>query len=174
MKHYKIDPLHTDIAFKIKHLMISNVTGNFNKFDATMEAQSDSNFEDATIFFEADVDSITTNITDRDNHLRSKDFFDVETYPKITFRSTSVKGTGSDYSVEGNLTIKGVTKPVQLKGTYNGNDEDAYGQTKYGFELEGAVKRSDYGLNFNIMGGKGSYVIGDDVKLMINVQMMPA
>ena len=172
MKKFIIDPLHSDISFKIKHLMISNVNGNFNKFDAVMETVSEDNFEDANISFEAIVDSITTNISDRDNHLRSADFFDVENYPKITFKSTSVKGTGSDYTVIGDLTIKGVTNLVSLKGTYNGNDVDAYGQTKYGFELEGVIKRSDYGLTFNIAGAKGSMMVGEEVKLIINVQMM--
>lgn len=172
MIKYIIDPLHSDISFKIKHLMISNVNGNFNKFDAVMETHSEDNFEDASIIFETLVDSISTNISDRDNHLRSKDFFDVENHPKIVFKSTSVKGTGSDYEVIGDLTIKGVTNPVALKGTYNGNDVDAYGQTKYGFELEGSIKRSDYGLTFNIAGGRGSMMVGEDVKLIISVQMV--
>jgi len=172
MKTYSIDPLHSDISFRIKHLMISNVNGNFNKFSATMQTESEENFENASIWFEADVDSISTNISDRDNHLRSTDFFDAETYPKISFKSISVKGTGSDYEVIGNLTIKGVTNEVSLKGTYNGNDADAWGQTKYGFELEGQIKRSEFGLNFNVAGTKGSLVVADDVKLIINVQMI--
>ena len=172
MVKYVIDPLHSDISFKIKHLMISNVNGNFNKFDAIMETISDDSFEDANIIFETIVDSISTNISDRDSHLRSADFFDVENYPKIVFKSTSVKGTGSDYEVVGNLTIKGVTNSISLKGTYNGNDVDAWGQTKYGFELEGVIKRSDYGLTFNIPGAKGSMMVGEEVKLIINVQMM--
>jgi len=152
--------------------MISNVNGNFNKFYAEMDAISEDNFEDAIISFEADVESISTNISDRDNHLRSADFFDIENHPKITFKSTSVKGTGSDYEVIGDLTIKGVTNSIALKGTYNGNDVDAWGQTKYGFELEGLLKRSDYNLTFNIAGAKGSMMVGEDVKLIINVQMI--
>ncbi len=171
MKKYVIDPLHSDVSFKIKHLMISNVNGGFSKFDGGMEADCEF-FSDAKIWFKADVDSITTNITDRDNHLKSVDFFDVETYPQLTFESFAVEKEDEKYVIKGNLTIKGVTQEVQLKGTYNGNDVDAYGQTKYGFELEGSINRKDWGLTFNLEGGKGSLLIGDEVKLIINIQMM--
>lgn len=171
MKKYIIDPLHSDIAFRIKHLMISNVNGVFSKFDATMES-SNEDFTDAKINFNAEVSSISTNITDRDSHLKSPDFFDVENFPLVTFESTSVEKTGNGYIVVGNLTIKGVTKEITLKGTYNGNDVDAYGQTKYGFELEGSINRKDWGLTFNLEGGRGSLLIGDEVRLMINIQMM--
>lgn len=171
MKKYIIDPLHSDVAFKIKHLMISNVNGNFGKFDATMESEME-DFSDAKIWFQADVNSISTNITDRDNHLKSPDFFDVESFPNLTFESTSILKNEKDYTIKGNLTIKGVTNEVTLKGGYNGNDVDAYGQTKYGFELEGSINRRDWGLTFNLEGGKGSLIIGDDVRLFINIQMM--
>lgn len=171
MKKYIIDPLHSDVAFKIKHLMISNVNGNFNKFDATMESEME-DFSDAKIWFQADVNSISTNITDRDNHLKGPDFFDVESFPNLTFESSSVVKNENNYTIKGNLTIKGVTNEVTLKGGYNGNDVDAYGQTKYGFELEGSISRKDWGLSFNLEGGKGSLIIGDEVKLIINIQMM--
>lgn len=171
MKKYVIDPLHSDISFKIKHLMISSVNGNFSKFNATMESDCDQ-FSDAKINFQADVDSISTNITDRDNHLKSPDFFDVATFPQITFESLSVSKNDSEYSVTGLLTIKGVSKEITLKGRYNGNDVDAYGQTKYGFELEGMINRKDWGLTFNLEGGRGSLLIGDDVRMMIDVQML--
>lgn len=171
MKKFIIDPLHSDIAFKIKHLMISNVNGNFGKFDATMESDCEF-FSDAKIWFQADVESISTNITDRDNHLKSPDFFDVATFPHLTFESTSVQKNENDYTIQGNLTIKGVAKEITLKGSYNGNDVDAYGQTKYGFELEGSINRKDWGLTFNLEGGKGSLLIGDEVRLFINIQMM--
>jgi polyisoprenoid-binding protein YceI len=153
--------------------MISNVNGIFSKFDATMEAGNE-DFTDAKIKFTADVASISTNITDRDNHLKSPDFFDVETYPEISFESTLVEKTEDYYTVLGNLTIKGVSREISLKGAYNGNDVDAYGQTKYGFELEGNINRKDWGLTFNLEGGRGSLLIGDEVKLMINIQMLEA
>lgn len=177
-KKYVIDPLHSDVSFKIKHLMISNVNGNFGKFDAVMYSDCDK-FSDADIEFSADVDTISTNIQDRDNHLKSKDFFDVEAYPKIIFKSTEVIRTGEsdtegEYEVKGLLKIKDVEKEVVLKGTYNGNDVDAYGQTKFGFDLEGKIDRKEWGLTFNLEGGKGSLLIGDEVKLLISVQMIAA
>jgi len=171
MKNYTIDNLHSEIGFKIKHLMISTVNGSFTKFNAEMSSPNDDNFEDSVITFEADVDSVNTNITDRDNHLKSADFFDAETHPKLTFESTSVKQEGSKYEICGNLTIKGISAPIRLIGTYNGNDVDAYGQTKHGFDIEGSISRGDYGLSFNITGGKGSLIIGDEVKLNITIQM---
>lgn len=174
MSTFKIDPLHSDIEFKVKHLMISTVNGRFNKFDATMVSELE-DFTDAVLTFEADVDSISTNIADRDNHLKSDDFFSAEKYPKITFKSTEINNIeGGDYVVEGLLTIRDVELPITLKGTYNGNDVDAYGQTKYGFELEGVIKRSDYGLSFNAVGEKGGILVSDDVKLIISIQMMKA
>lgn len=172
MSTFKIDPLHSDIEFKVKHLMISTVNGRFNKFDATMVSELE-DFTDAVLTFEADVDSISTNIADRDNHLKSDDFFSAEKYPKITFKSTEINNIeGGDYVVEGLLTIRDVELPITLKGTYNGNDVDAYGQTKYGFELEGVIKRSEYGLSFNAVGEKGGILVSDEVKLIVSIQMM--
>ena len=168
---YIIDPLHSDVAFRIKHLMISNVNGIFGKFDATMESESE-DFEGAKIWFQADVNTISTNITDRDNHLKGADFFDADNFPYITFESSKVEKMNDEYTVIGELTIKGVSREITLKGNYNGNDVDAYGQTKYGFELDGSINRKDWGLTFNLEGGKGSLLIGDEVKLMINIQMM--
>ena len=173
MALYKIDPLHSDLCFKVKHLMISTVSGCFQKFDATMET-SKPDFSDAVIKFECDVNSISTNINDRDSHLKSPDFFDMENYPKITFESTKVKKLKDSYVVKGNLTIKDVTHEVELRGSYNGNDVDAYGQTKYGFELEGSINRNDFGLTFNVIGGKGSGVIGQEIKISVSVQMLIA
>ena len=126
MKNYVIDPLHSEIGFKVKHMMISTVNGTFNKFDATMQGEAE-DFSDAQISFECDVDSISTNISERDAHLRSADFFSVDEFPKILFRSTSVEKTAESYKVFGDLTIKGITKEIELAGTYNGSDVDLYG-----------------------------------------------
>jgi polyisoprenoid-binding protein YceI len=150
--------------------MISTVTGNFGKFNATMESDLD-DFTDAKINFDADVNTLSTNISDRDYHLKSPDFFDTEKYPQIKFESSKIEKSGENYVVAGDLTIKNVSLPITLKGTYNGNDVDAYGQTKYGFELEGKINRKDWGLTFNIEGGKGSLLIGDEVILLISIQM---
>jgi len=171
MRTFIIDPLHSEIGFKIKHLMISTVTGSFGKFNAKMESSLD-DFTDAKISFTADVNSLSTNISDRDFHLKSPDFFDTERFPNISFESTKVENIDKGYEVLGDLTIKGITLPIKLNGLYNGNDVDAYGQTKYGFELESKISRKDWGLTFNLEGGKGSLLIGDEVRLIISIQMI--
>ena len=171
MAKYKIDPLHSDIAFKVKHMMISTVNGCFQKFDATMESETE-DFTDAKITFECDVDSVYTNIADRDAHLKSPDFFAADEFPKITYVSTSIEKDGDDYIVNGDLTIRGITRPISLEGSYNGNDVDMYGNTKHGFELSGKVNRADYGLTFNVLSGKGNAMVGDEIKLLISIQML--
>ncbi len=171
MAVFKIDPLHSDIAFKVKHMMISTVNGCFQKFDATMTSEKE-DFSDAEITFECDVDSISTNIGDRDAHLKSDDFFSAHLYPKITFKSTSVVKTGDSWQVNGDLTIRDVTKNVMLIGSYNGNDVDLYGNTKHGFELDGKINRSDFGLTFNAFSGKGNAMVSEEIKLLISIQML--
>ena len=171
MATYKIDPFHSDISFKVKHMMISTVNGCFQKFDATMESNTE-DFSDAKITFECDVDSVYTNISDRDAHLKSPDFFAADEFPKITYSSTSIEKDGEDYIVTGDLTIRGITKPIVLDGSYNGNDVDMYGNTKHGFELSGKVNRADYGLTFNALSGKGNAMVGDEIKLIISIQML--
>jgi len=171
MSTYKIDPLHSEIEFKIKHLMISTVNGRFGVFDASMES-SKPDFTDAKITFECDVDSINTGVADRDAHLRTADFFDTAKWPKIRFASTGIKHKGGQsYDLMGDFTIRDVTKPITLNCVFGGTDVDAYGQSKYGFDLTGAVKRADYGLVFQAYGGAGSAMVGDEVKLFVSVQM---
>jgi polyisoprenoid-binding protein YceI len=173
MSKFIIDKLHSEIEFKVKHLMISTVTGRFTDFDAEIISDTD-DFTDAQISFDANVDSITTSIVDRDNHLKSADFFDVENYPKISFKSTSVTKENDEYNVVGLITIHGVEKEVTLKGNYNGNDVDFYGNTKYGFELRGTIKRSEFGLSFNAVTDKGGLLVSDDVILNVSVQFTKA
>ena len=128
MAIYKIDPMHSEVTFKVKHLMITNVTGSFQQFDAAMEASAE-DFSDAKISFEADINSISTGNEQRDTHLKSDDFFSAEQFPKLSFTSTSFthKG-GSDYVLNGDLTIKGNTKPVSLNVEFGGRMTDFYGQ----------------------------------------------
>ncbi len=171
MAVYKIDPLHSVIGFRVKHMMISNVNGNFNKFDATMVSDTE-DFTDAKISFECDVDSISTHISDRDAHLKSDDFFSAETYPKVTFVSTEIIKNGDDYIINGLLKIRDIEKEISLKAEYGGNDIDLYGHTKFGFEMEGVIKRSEFGLSFNMLSGKGNALVSDDIKLLISVQMV--
>ncbi|HXL56704.1 MAG TPA: YceI family protein [Chitinophagaceae bacterium] len=172
MTTYKIDPAHSEITFKVKHLMITNVTGKFTKFDATMQADRD-DFTDAVVIFEADVNSITTHTEQRDAHLKSDDFFNAEKYPKITFKSTALKKeSDEDYKLFGDLTIRDITKPIELKVTYNGLITDPWGNERAGFEIEGKINRLEYGLKWNVLTDTGGMVAGKDVKLLINVEMV--
>ena len=146
MATYKIDPDHSDIMFKVKHLMISTVTGIFKKFDATLEVNEE-DLTQAKVTFEADVDSVDTKNEQRDAHLKSDDFFNAEQFPKMTFRSTKVEKTGDDeYRLTGDLTIRDITKPVQLKVEYNGSTKDPWGNERMGFEVSGKINRKEYGL----------------------------
>ncbi len=168
---WTIDPTHSEIQFKVKHLVISTVTGHFRTFEGTVETVED-DFETATVKFSADTASVDTNQTQRDEHLRSADFFDSETYPKMTFESTSVEKTDEDtYKIAGDLTIKGITKPVELKAEFGGTMADFYGNLKAGFEITGKVNRKEYGLNWSAITEAGGIVVGDDVKLALNVQV---
>jgi len=169
MKH---DPLHSQIEFKVKHLMISHVRGSFKEFDVTMETK-DATFNGAKVECEIDVSSIDTLIKDRDDHLRSPDFFHTEKYPKMTFRSMTVISKGGDeYEMKGLLTIRDQRKPVTLKVIYNGSDLDQYGQRKFGFEIYGTINRKDWDLTFNVAGGNSTMLIGNDIKLEANIQML--
>ena len=166
-----IDPAHSEVQFKIKHLVISTVTGSFGKFDGQLETVGD-DFVDAKISFSADIDSISTNQEQRDTHLKSAEFFDAATYPKLTFSSTSITKAGDDtYALVGDLTIRDVTKPVTLKAEYGGQMQDFYGQTKAGFELTGTIKRKEFGLTWDGITEAGGVVVSDDVKLVMNIQV---
>ncbi|WP_291721837.1 YceI family protein [Bernardetia sp.] len=175
MSTWTIDPMHSEIQFKAKHMVITTVTGSFLEFSGKLEKENDEkdNFEDATISFEAKVDSIDTGVEQRDEHLRSKDFFEAEKYPTIKFKSTTFKKNGSDssYNLEGDMTIKGITKPIQLKVEYGGTGKDLYGQTKAGFELRGEVKRQDFGLVWDVKTEEGAVVVSDDIKLVAELQL---
>ncbi|WP_426493289.1 YceI family protein [Hymenobacter sp. 102] len=164
-----LDPMHSEVQFKIKHLVISTVTGAFKKFDGSAETEGDS-FDNAQVRMSLDVDSIDTNQEQRDQHLKADDFFAVGTYPNITFESTSLTKSGSDYKLTGNLTIKDVTKPVTLDVEYGGTATDFYGNTKAGFEVSGKINRKDFGLTWEGITEAGSIVVGEDVKLIASVQ----
>ena len=172
MSTYKIDASHSEIIFKVKHLMITNVTGSFQQFDASMESTND-DFSDATIKFEANVDSISTNNEQRDGHLKSDDFFSAEKYPTINFVSSAfTKQAGNNYSLKGDLTIKGITKPVELNVELGGEMKDPYGQHKVGFEINGKFNRSEFGLTWSATTEAGGIVVSDEVKLQMEVQMI--
>ena len=165
-----LDPTHSEVQFKVKHLVISTVSGFFKSFAGELVTDGD-DFENAEIDFTLDIDSIDTNQTQRDEHLKSAEFFDAATYPKISFKSTSFTKTGDDeYALKGDLTIKDVTKPVSLDVEFGGSAADFYGNTKAGFEISGKINRKEFGLTWDGVTEAGSIVVGEDIKLLINVQ----
>ncbi|MES3019331.1 MAG: YceI family protein [Bacteroidota bacterium] len=166
---WALDPTHSEVHFKVKHLVISTVTGTFKTFDGSLDTAND-DFTDAKINFSLDVNTIDTNQEQRDTHLKSADFFDAEKYPKINFKSTAFTKDGDDYVLQGNLTIKDVTKPVKLAVEYGGTATDFYGNEKAGFEITGKIGRKEFGLTWNGITEAGAIVVGDEIKLNINVQ----
>lgn len=174
MATYKLDPTHSEVSFKVKHMMITNVTGHFSKFDATMQSDKD-DFTDAKINFEADVNTINTNNEQRDGHLKSDDFFAVDKFPKLIFQSTSLKKESDDeYKLTGDMTIHGVTKPVTLDVEYGGTVKDPYGNIKSGFTVKGKINRKDFGLGWNAVTEAGGVVVSEDVRLNAEIQMVKA
>lgn len=165
-----IDPTHSEVSFKVKHLVISTVTGYFKKFEGAAEVTSE-DFDGATVGFSADIDSIDTNQSDRDNHLKSADFFDAANHPKLSFEG-KISKNGGDYSLVGNLTMRGTTKEIELDVTFGGIVADPYGQTKAGFEIEGKVNRKDFGLSWSAITEAGSVVVSDQVRLILSVQLV--
>ena len=165
-----IDPTHSEVAFKVKHLVISTVTGFFRKFEGSVESTSE-DFEGAKVSFTAAIDSIDTNQADRDNHLKSGDFFDAANHPNLIF-SGVIKNEGGAYTLVGDLTMRGTTKPVSLDVDFGGIAGDPYGQTKAGFEIDGKVNRKDFGLSWSAITEAGSVVVSDQVRLLLNVQLV--
>lgn len=162
--------MHSEVQFKVKHLVISTVSGFFKSFEGTMETEND-DFSGANISFALNIDSIDTNQSQRDEHLKGADFFDAAQYPQITFKSTSFTAEGDDeYKLTGDLTVKGITKPVTLDVEYGGQTTDFYGNTKAGFEVTGKVNRKEFGLTWDGVTEAGSIVVGEDIKLLINIQ----
>jgi polyisoprenoid-binding protein YceI len=167
MAQWQIDPAHSEIKFKVKHLVVSTVTGLFKNFTATIEANKD-DFTDARITFEADIKSLSTNNEQRDAHLKSPDFFDATNHPKMRFSSSAVTRISDDkYNVTGDLTIRGVARPVTLDVTYNGTVDGFGGAKVSGFEIAGKINRFDYGLMWNAMTEAGGVVVSSDVRLDI-------
>jgi polyisoprenoid-binding protein YceI len=168
---WSIDPLHSEVHFKVKHLVISTVTGSFKTFSGTVTSET-GEFENAKIQFTIDVKSIFTNQEQRDGHLKSGDFFDADTYPEIKFESTSfTKTSGDDYKLVGDLTMKGITKSVELNAEFGGSEKDRNGNTKYGFEVTGKINRKEFGMTYNAVTEAGGLTLGEDIKLEANIQV---
>lgn len=167
-----IDPSHSNVGFKVKHLMISTVSGEFGSYSGTLTTEDDS-FEGASVEFSADVNSINTGNEQRDGHLKSPDFFDAENHPAITFKSNGFTKKGDDeYEMTGDLTIRGVNKPVKLAVEFAGIVQDPYGNTKAGFSINGKINRKDFGLAWSAVTEAGSVVVGEEVRLVMEVQLL--
>lgn len=174
MNIWKIDPVHSEIKFKVKHLVISTVSGHFDKFDAVIESENE-DFSDAKITFEADANSINTNNEQRDDHLKSADFFDSANHPKLTFVSGSFVKSGDDsYKMTGNMTMRGITKEITLDVKYNGMAKDLYGNDTAAFEITGKLNRFDFGLSWNALTEAGGIAVGSDIKIEIFAEMKKA
>lgn len=169
---WNLDPTHSEIGFKVKHMMITNVSGSFGKFDAQVETNG-LDFTTAKIEFTADIDSVTTSNNDRDNHLKSPDFFDAANYPQLKFVSTKFeKGGDENYVLQGNLTIRDVTKPVKFNVEFGGIGKDPWGNEKAGFTITGKINRTDYKLNWNAALETGGVLVSEEVKLQAEIQLV--
>ncbi len=165
-----IDPAHSEIQFKVKHMMITTVTGSFKEFSSEVETQGD-DFTQAKIKFQAATASVFTNADQRDAHLRSADFFDIEKYPDLKFESTSLeKVDDENFSLNGNLTIKDITKPIKLGVEPGGTGKDPWGNLKAGFSLTGKINRKEWGLNWNTVLESGGVLVSEDVRIFCEVQ----
>ena len=169
MKQLVIDPSHSDLGFKIKHLMVSNVKGTLTDYSGGMKYTMD-DMSDAEVRFEAEVKSISIGNTDRDKHLNNEDFFNTERFPKMYFESTYVNLDNG--KMKGEMTIKDTTKEIELDIEYNGKNTDPWGNTKHGFEISGVINRSDYDLTWNATLDTGGVLLSDEVKLNLDVQML--
>ena len=169
---WKIDPAHSEIQFKVKHLMITTVTGYFKKFDLTVETETEDFNTAKRIEFTADIDSIDTNNQQRDAHLKSADFFDGENHREVKFVGKKFESNGDEAILDGDLTIRGVTKPVTLKVELGGTVVDPYGQHKAGFTLSGKISRKIFGLTWSAVTEAGHVVVGDEIKIHAEVQLV--
>ena len=171
-QNWVMDPRHSELQFKIRHLMISTVSGQFNDFRATVKTDDD-DFTNARVHFEATVDSISTNNEQRDAHLKNGDFFDAEKYPVLTFDSERMEKIAEDeYKLYGTLTMRGVTKKIILDTEFGGITKDPWGNTRTGFSVRGKINRQDFGMSFGAVSETGGLLLGDDVKINANVQFV--
>ena len=169
---WKIDPAHSEIQFKVKHLMITTVTGYFKQFDLEVDTETEDFSTANRIAFTADINSIDTNNQQRDTHLKSADFFDAETHGQLTFVGWKYEANGEEAKLQGELTIKGVTRPLTLKVEHGGTVVDPYGQTKAGFTVSGKISRKDFGLTWNAVTEAGQVVVSDEIRIHAEIQIV--
>lgn len=169
---WKIDPAHSEVQFKVKHLMITTVTGYFRKFDLEVETETDDFNTAKRIEFTAEIDSIDTNNQQRDTHLKSADFFKADEHGQLRFVGKKYEGSGDEAKLHGDLTIRGVTKAITVNVEYGGTVVDPYGQTKAGFTVSGKISRKDFGLVWNAVTEAGQVVVSDDIRLHCEIQLI--
>lgn len=169
---WALDPAHSEIQFKVKHMMITTVTGAFKNFNVEVETEGD-DFSTANVGFSAETASVDTGSEQRDGHLRSGDFFDAENFPVLAFKAAKLqpKGDDGEYQLTGELTIKETTRPVTLNVEFGGIGADPWGNTKAGFTLSGKINRKDWGLNWNAALEAGGVLVSDDVRLLGEIQL---
>lgn len=168
-----IDPSHSEVMFQIKHMMFAKVKGSFETFSGTI-AFDPNDLDNSSVIAEIDANSINTRDENRDNHLRSNDFFGVEQNPTITYRSTRIEPDGDDYKIYGDLSMNGVTKEVVLEAEFNGMGASPMGSTVYAFSAEGKLNRKDFNMNWNAALEAGGVLVSDEVKIEIEVEANPA
>lgn len=169
---WTLDPAHSEIGFKVKHMMITNVSGSFGKFDVKVQTEGD-DFSTANVEFAADLSTLSTGNPDRDNHLKSADFFEVSKYPQIRFVSTSLKKKDEDtFVLHGDLTIRDVTKPVTLDVEFGGIGKDPWGNEKAGITVTGKINRTAFNLNWNTALETGGVLVGEEVKLSADLELV--
>lgn len=169
---WKIDPAHSEIQFKVKHLMITTVTGYFRKFDLEVETETEDFTTAKRIEFTADIDSIDTNNDQRDTHLKSADFFDAENHEQLRFVGGKYESHGNEAKLHGDLTIRGITKPITLDVEFNGTVIDPYGQYKAGFNVKGKISRKEFNLLWNAVTEAGQVVVSDDIRILAEIQLV--
>lgn len=170
---WKLDPTHSEVAFKVKHLVITTVTGYFRSFDGTVVTENESDFTTGKVNFTIDTSSIDTNQAQRDEHLKSADFFDANNYPQITFSSTSIEEKGAnEFLLQGDLTVGETTRPVNFNVEFGGTVTDPYGNFKAGFEVTGKISRKEFGLTWSAVTEAGAVVVSDEVKIQASVQFV--
>lgn len=170
---YNIDPPHSSVGFKVKHLVVSTTSGRFNEFEGHIMFD-ENNISNSSVEFTIDAASIDTDNEDRDKHLRSADFFEVEKYPEITFKSTKVENTKNGYFLHGKLTMHGVTKDVTFPFEYNGSIQDPWGNTRIGFDAYTELDRKEYGIEWNKVLDSGGLTVSNEVKIEIHLEAIKA
>jgi polyisoprenoid-binding protein YceI len=171
---WKIDPMHSEVQFKVKHLMITTITGYFKSFDLSIETEDNDFAKAKNIDFTADVNSVSTENEQRDGHLKSPEFFDAGKHGVISFKGNKFEQTGDNFELKGDLTIKGITRTVSLNVEYGGIVVDPYQQTKAGFSVSGKISRKEFGLTWDAVTEAGSVVVSDEIKLNCEVQLIKA